>query len=98
MRDKKKIQKLTDFETKKSVHINLSKATHAGFRTTLFEDSLSMQEVFERFAYRLESYYQRESPCFSEPEGHICTLTIPMLSSFGIYRKVVQQCPNPSDV
>lgn len=50
MKDNKKIQKLTDFETKKSVHINLNKTTHAGYRKVLFDYSLSMQEVFERFA------------------------------------------------
>ena len=66
MRDKKKIQKLTDFETKKSVHINLSKATHAGFRTTLFEDSLSMQEVFERFAYLVATGDERAREIVSE--------------------------------
>ncbi len=47
----KQIQKITDFETKKSVHINLKKGTHAGFRKVLFEHSLSMQEVFELFAF-----------------------------------------------
>ena len=59
MKDKKKIQKLTDFETKKSVHINLTKTTHAGFRGVLFEHSLSMQEVFERFAYLVASGDER---------------------------------------
>ena len=39
--------KIVDFETKKSVHIN---STHAGFRKVLLDYSLSMQEVFERFA------------------------------------------------
>ena len=50
MKDNKKIQKLTDFETKKSVHVNLTKAAHAGFRKVLFDHGLSMQEVFELFA------------------------------------------------
>ena len=50
MSDNKKIQKLTDLETKKSVHINLTKGTHSSFRKELFEHSLSMQEVFELFA------------------------------------------------
>ena len=47
---KKEIQKLTDFETKKSVHINLTKQTHKMFRSKLFDHDLSMQEVFELFA------------------------------------------------
>jgi len=50
LKDDKKLQKLIDFETKKSVHINLTKRIHAGFRKELFEHSLSMQEVFELFA------------------------------------------------
>ena len=44
------VEKLTDFETKKSVHINLKKKTHSEFRKTLLDHGLSMQEVFERFA------------------------------------------------
>ena len=43
-------KRMIDFETKKSVHINLTRATHAGFRKVLFDYSLSMQEVFESFA------------------------------------------------
>ena len=43
-------KKLIDFETKKSVHTNLTRATHAGFRKVLLDYSLSMQEVFELFA------------------------------------------------
>ena len=43
-------QKMIDFETKKSVHINLTRATHSEFRKVLFDYSLSMQEVFEMFA------------------------------------------------
>jgi len=55
----KKIQKLTDFETKKSVHINLKKRTHSEFRKTLLDHSLSMQEVFERFAFLVGEQDQR---------------------------------------
>ncbi len=43
-------QKMIDFETKKSVHINLTRAAHSEFRKVLFDYSLSMQEVFEMFA------------------------------------------------
>jgi aminoglycoside N3'-acetyltransferase len=41
---------LIDLETKKSVHINLTRASHSGFRKVLLDYSLSMQEVFEMFA------------------------------------------------
>lgn len=47
----KVVQKITDFETKKSVHINLTKQTHSSFRKALFDYGLSMQEVFELFAF-----------------------------------------------
>ena len=43
-------KKIIDLETRKSVHINLTRATHSEFRKILFDYSLSMQEVFEKFA------------------------------------------------
>ena len=46
----KVIQKLVDLETKKSVHISMSKQTHSQFRKILFDHDLSMQEVVELFA------------------------------------------------
>ena len=42
-----------EFQTRKSVHVNLTKGTHANFRKVLFEKHLSMQEVFEEFASRV---------------------------------------------
>jgi len=44
---------LRDFETKKSVHINLTKSTHAELRTILLHKGLSMQEVFDNLAARI---------------------------------------------
>ena len=44
-------KRIVDLETRKSVHINLTRATHTEFRKALFDYSLSMQEVFERFAF-----------------------------------------------
>ena len=43
-------RKIIDLETRKSVHINLTRATHSEFRKVLFDYSLSMQEVIEKFA------------------------------------------------
>ena len=43
-------KKIIDFETRKSVHISLTRASHAEFRKVLLDYSLSMQEVVERFA------------------------------------------------
>lgn len=38
------------FQTRKSVHINLSTGVHGEFRMALFKRGLSMQEVFEHLA------------------------------------------------
>ena len=45
--------KYHNFETRKSVHVNLTKETHAAFRAALFHHGLSMQEVFEECAIRI---------------------------------------------
>ena len=54
---------LRDFETKKSVHINLTKSTHSELRTILLRRGLSMQEVFDNLASRI---------CDREP--HFCDI------------------------
>ncbi len=46
----KKTQNIIDFQNRKSVHVNLTRATHSEYRKTLLDYSLSMQEVFELFA------------------------------------------------
>ena len=42
-----------DLDIKKSLHINLTKDTHAALRIKLFENHLSMQEVFENVAIQI---------------------------------------------
>ena len=44
---------LTDFETRKSLHINLTSETHAALRMICFQHRLSMQEVFEDLAIQI---------------------------------------------
>jgi len=44
-------KKLIDLETRKSIHTSMTRTTHTEFRKALFDYSLSMQEVFERFAF-----------------------------------------------
>lgn len=44
---------LVDFETRKSLHINLTRETHAALRITCFQNKLSMQEVIEELAIRV---------------------------------------------
>ena len=46
----KELQRVADFQTKKSVHISMTKTTHGDFRKVLFDHDLSMQEVLELFA------------------------------------------------
>lgn len=50
MENKQVINKIADLETKKSVHISMTKLTHSQFRKRLFDYDLSMQEVLELFA------------------------------------------------
>ena len=55
-------KKRLNFETKKSIHINLTRGTHAQFRSKLFEKGLSMQEVLEELAIRVsrsETYMEK---------------------------------------
>jgi len=42
-----------DFETKKTVHFNITRESHSQLRIKCFEMRLSMQEVFEEFAQRV---------------------------------------------
>tara|TARA_R100000808_G_C2155555_1_gene168671 strand:+ start:23344 stop:23625 length:282 start_codon:yes stop_codon:yes gene_type:complete len=42
-----------DFETKKSLHINLTKETHTEIKITAFRHGLSMQEIFEELARQI---------------------------------------------
>ena len=42
-----------DFETKKSLHINLTRETHGSLRMICFQNRLSMQEVFEELATQI---------------------------------------------
>lgn len=46
----KAFRKIVDLETKKSVHISMTKLTHSQFRKCLLDYNLSMQEVLELFA------------------------------------------------
>ena len=41
---------ILSFETRKSLHINLTRDTHSALKITAFENDLSMQEIFEALA------------------------------------------------
>lgn len=49
---------LLDFETKKTVHFNMTRDAHAQVRINCFKHKLSMQELFEEFGQKIAS----ESP------------------------------------
>jgi len=44
------IEKLVSFETKKSVHINLTRDAHTGLKIACMSRNLSIQEVLDEFA------------------------------------------------
>ena len=50
---------LRDLETRKSVHINLTRETHAALRAITFKRHLSMQEVFEHIAVQIVENHPR---------------------------------------
>ncbi len=47
-----------DFETKKTIHFNITREAHSRLRIVCFQKRLSMQEVFEEISQRIAS----ESP------------------------------------
>ncbi len=46
-------KKRLNFETKKSVHINLMLPTHGAFRSRLLEKGITMQDALEECAIRI---------------------------------------------
>lgn len=48
----------TDFETKKTIHFNITRETHSSLRILCFKNRLSMQEVYEEISQRIAA----ESP------------------------------------
>ena len=52
-KDKSSDTSYVDFETRKSLHINLTRETHAALRMICFRHKLSMQEVIEETAIQI---------------------------------------------
>ena len=50
---KKSKKKIIDFETKKTIHFNITREAHSDLRIACFKRRLSMQEVFENLAVRI---------------------------------------------
>jgi hypothetical protein len=83
-------KKRYNFETKKSVHINLTLGTHGAFRSKLFSKGLSMQEVLEECAIRVadeETYMEKllESLVQRKIEG---TKSVAASDAASIYRLI----------
>ena len=66
MSKKNSFRRLVDLETRKSVHINLTRSTHSEFRKSLFDYGLSMQGVFEYFASLVAENDSRASSIVEE--------------------------------
>ena len=49
----KRMTSYRDLETKKSLHVNLTRETHAALRIVSFQYHLSMQEIFEELACQI---------------------------------------------
>ena len=57
------LKQYIDYETRKTLHVSIMKATHGELRTILFRRGLSLQEVFDMIASKI---------CDNEPA--ICKL------------------------
>jgi Tfp pilus assembly ATPase PilU len=44
-----------DFETKKTIHFNITRETHSQLRIACFKQKLSMQELFEEISQKIAS-------------------------------------------
>ena len=44
---------LKDFETKKTIHFNITRETHSKIRIACFQNRLSLQEVYEELSQRI---------------------------------------------
>ena len=55
---KKSKKKIIDFETKKTIHFNITREAHSDLRIACFKRRLSMQEVFEEISQQISE----ESP------------------------------------
>lgn len=44
-----------DFETKKTIHFNITRETHSQLRIACFKQKLSMQELFEEISQKISS-------------------------------------------
>ena len=42
-----------DFETKKTIHFNITRETHSKIRIACFQNRLSLQEVYEELSQRI---------------------------------------------
>ena len=87
-----------DFETKKSLHINLTSDTHAALKICAFKHKLSMQEIFEELACRIvegDSYMQKFISTLEVKKRRRATEKMIETDAESIYRVI--EAENPMD-
>ncbi len=86
----------SDFETKKSLHVNLTRETHAALRMLLFKQHLSMQEVFEEVAVRIiseEPYFLDMLLSISDKKRNRVTKKMPPTDAESIFKVIEDENP-----
>ena len=87
-----------DFETKKSLHVNLTSDTHAALKICAFKHKLSMQEIFEELACRIvegDSYMQKFISTLEVKKRRRATEKMIETDAESIYRVI--EAENPMD-
>ena len=85
-----------DFETRKSVHINLTRETHAALRMATFKHHLSMQEIFEEVARQVveeQSYMMNLLVSLAERKRTKATEGFSSTDAESIFRAIEGQNP-----
>tara|TARA_Y100000034_G_scaffold133153_1_gene197894 strand:- start:380 stop:658 length:279 start_codon:yes stop_codon:yes gene_type:complete len=85
-----------DFETKKSLHINLTSDTHAALKICAFKHKLSMQEIFEELACRIvedDSYMQKTLAVLESRKRRRATEKLIKTDAESIFRVIEAENP-----
>jgi hypothetical protein len=86
----------SDFETKKSLHVTLTRETHSALRVMLFKQHLSMQEVFEELAIRIiseEPYMLDTLLAIADNKRKKATTQLPATDAESIFKVIEDENP-----
>ena len=86
----------SDFETKKSLHVTLTRETHSALRVMLFKQHLSMQEVFEELAIRIiseEPYMLDMLLAIADNKRKKVTAQLPATDAESIFKVIEDENP-----